>query len=34
LSRGSVTAFVEELQAGDRFELMAFNLQPKTLFNA
>ncbi len=33
LSRGSVTAFVEELQAGDRFELMAFNLQPKTLFN-
>jgi Ca-activated chloride channel family protein len=34
LSRGSVNAFIEELQPGDRFEVVTFNLQPNTLFNA
>lgn len=34
LSRGSLGAFVRELGEGDRFELIAFNVQPETLFGA
>ncbi|OGV42060.1 MAG: hypothetical protein A2X46_05780 [Lentisphaerae bacterium GWF2_57_35] len=34
LSRGSINAFIEELQAGDRFEVLTFNMQPSALFNA
>jgi Ca-activated chloride channel family protein len=33
LSRSSVEAFVEALGPEDRFELISFNVQPKTLFN-
>jgi Ca-activated chloride channel family protein len=32
LSRGSLDAFIRELGAEDRFELLAFNLQPVPLF--
>jgi Ca-activated chloride channel family protein len=34
LSRSSVAAFIAALGAKDRFELMAFNVQPETLFGS
>jgi len=34
LSRGSLGAFVRELGTDDRFELIAFNVQPESLFGA
>jgi len=33
VSKKSVGAFIEALDASDRFEVMAFNVQPHTLFN-
>ncbi len=32
LSRGSVTSFIDALEPDDRFELIAFNVAPETLF--
>ena len=34
LSRESIMAFVDELQAGDRFDVLTFNIQPTTLFGS
>ncbi len=34
LSRESIMAFVDTLEAGDRFDVMTFNIQPTTLFGA
>ena len=34
LSRESIMAFVDKLEAGDRFDVMTFNIQPTTLFGA
>ncbi len=33
MSRRSLGAFIDELDAKDRFELMTFNIQPNTVFN-
>jgi Ca-activated chloride channel family protein len=33
ISRRSLIAFINELDANDRFDLMSFNVQPQTLFN-
>ena len=33
ISRQSLSAFINELDAKDRFEVMAFNIQPNTVFN-
>ena len=34
LSRGSLSAFIDALGKEDRFEVIAFNVQPTTLFNS
>ena len=34
LSRESIMAFIDGLEAGDRFDVMTFNIQPNTLFGS
>jgi len=34
LSRESIMAFIDELEADDRFDVMTFNIQPTTLFGS
>ncbi len=34
ISKNAVGAFIDELSPNDRFEMMAFNVNPSTLFNA